>query len=441
MKKLAWSFLAFFILFSCGSHTNEKKEETKTPEKKQQPVNNSQEWLEVASSVAKVVSYDGERILESGRGFFVGEDLLVTRYSLINNADNAHITPFNENKSYEATQYIAFDRINDLIILKVEGISKTPISLFQGEVPMSAKTIFITRPTGNTIPLHTGKVLNYSNVKGVKLYKVTNSILKAYFGTPIFVSNKKAIGIGYSETVDYKQQSLAIPAHYISELLKNSHPPKSLSILRGTGNKEISEANSRIKGLVIETDMGDITIRLFNETPTYRDNFIKLTREGYYDSLLIHRVIRGFGIQTGAADTRYATKDDIVGWKGPGYTLPAHIVPKYFHKRGMIGSPRKPDTKNSHRRSDGSQFYIVSGRLYSDSELDDLEKENNYTFSDEQRRVYKTIGGAPHLDGTYTVFGEVTSGMNIVDLISKVDVDRNFRPLEDIRVKRIRVIE
>ncbi|NQU84261.1 MAG: peptidylprolyl isomerase [Mariniphaga sp.] len=187
--------------------------------------------------------------------------------------------------------------------------------------------------------------------------------------------------------------------------------------------------------------MGNISIRLFNETPAYRDNFIKLAREGYFDSLLVHRVIRGFGIQSGAADTRYATKDDIVGWKGPGYTIPAHIVLKYFHKRGMIGSPRKPDTKNSKRRSDGSQFYIVSGRLYNDAELDDLEEDNDYKFSEEQRRIYKTIGGAPHIDGTYTVFGEVTSGMAIVDHISNVDVVREFRPVEDIRVKRITIIE
>ena len=187
--------------------------------------------------------------------------------------------------------------------------------------------------------------------------------------------------------------------------------------------------------------MGNITIRLFNETPEYRDNFIKLVKENYYDSLLIHRVIPDFGIQTGAADTRYAEKGDIIGWKGPGYTIPAHIVPGLFHRRGMIGSPRKPDTKNQRRRSDGSQFYIVSGRKYFDKELDEIEEQNDYKFSAAQRQVYKTVGGAPHLDGTYTVFGEVTSGMDVVDKIVKVETDREWRPLEDIRLKNIRILK
>jgi peptidyl-prolyl cis-trans isomerase A (cyclophilin A) len=431
----------FFLFVSCVSHTKQKEGTSHAAPQEQQPAGDSREWIEVASSIAKVVSYDGERILESGRGFFVAEDLLVTKYSLIENADNVQITPLDENKSYKAIRYVAFDRINELIILKVESVSKKPVPLFQGQVPMSAKTFYITRPTGNTIPLHTGKVLNYSNVKGNMLYKVTNSLRSSLYGTPLFVSNKKAIGIGYAETVDYERQSLVIPARYISEMLEKKESPKLLDNLKISGNNAVSEANSRIKGLLIETDRGNITIRLFNETPAYRDNFIRLTREGYYDSLLIHRVIKGFGIQSGAADTRYATRDDVVGWKGPGYTIPAHIVPSYFHKRGMIGSPRKPDTRNSKHRSDGSQFYIVSGRRYTDSELNDLETENRYTFSAEQRRVYKTIGGAPHLDGSYTLFGEVTSGMAIVDHLSKVEVDRNWRPLEDIRIKKITIIE
>jgi cyclophilin family peptidyl-prolyl cis-trans isomerase len=106
----------------------------------------------------------------------------------------------------------------------------------------------------------------------------------------------------------------------------------------------------------------------------------------------------------------------------------------------MIGSPRKPDTENQRRRADGSQFYIVTGRKYFDNELDDIEKENGYKFTPEQRQVYKTIGGAPHLDGTYTIFGEVISGMDVADQIVQVETDRQWRPVKDIRLKKIRII-
>jgi len=241
---------------------------------------------------------------------------------------------------------------------------------------------------------------------------------------------------------NYEMQSFAIPSTFISTLLKNRNKKAAtLESLRSNSNKKVSAENKKIKGLVLETDAGNITIRLFNETPAYRDNFIKLAKEHYFDSLLIHRVITDFGIQSGAADTRYAEKGDNVGWKGPGYTIPANILPGLFHKRGMIGSPRKPDTKNERRRSDGSQFYIVSGRKYFDKELDELEEQNSYKFSATQRQVYKTVGGSPHLDGTYTVFGEVISGMNVVDKIVKVETDRQWRPVKDIRLKRVLILK
>jgi cyclophilin family peptidyl-prolyl cis-trans isomerase len=258
----------------------------------------------------------------------------------------------------------------------------------------------------------------------------------------VFVSNHQCIGLGFAEVVSYENQNMVIPSTYIAALMdKKNNSLKKLENLRTTTSQAVSESNSKIKGLRIETDVGIIQIRLFDETPQYRDNFIRLVRENYYDSLLIHRVIKGFGIQSGAADTRYAGPDDVVGWKGPGYTLPAHVVPKFFHKRGMIGSPRKPDRGNSKRRSDGSQFYIVTGRVYSDRELDEIEQESGHQFTAKQRREYKITGGAPHIDGTYSIFGEVVSGMDVADRIVRVETDSDFRPLKDIRVKKITILE
>ena len=345
-------------------------------------------------------------------------------------------------KKYTCNKYIAVDRINDIILLKTENVNRIPVELFSGTAPNTAKTIYISATPGKTLQLFTGQLLNQTTVQGSKLYRITNRIRNNNFGAPVFVSNKKAIGIAFADVVSYELQSFVIPSTYITQLLeKKIEPPKSLESLRSTATAVVSAENRKIKGLVLETDMGNITIRLFNETPEYRDNFIKLVKENYYDSLLIHRVISNFGIQTGAADTRYAEEGDLVGWKGPGYTLPAHIVPGLFHKRGMIGSPRKPDTQNQRRRADGSQFYIVTGRKYFDKELDDIEEENEYKFTAEQRQVYKNIGGAPHLDGTYTIFGEVISGMEVADRIVQIETDRQWRPLEDIRLKKVRILK
>ena len=432
------------VLFSCDGE-NKKTENAAKNTKSVSPVNTENqidEWEQMLASVAKIESYDNGRILEKGQGFFVGANLLVTKYSLVNQATEVKIQPLDGNKTYSATRFVAFDRINDLIILEVDSVKREPIVLVEGEIPRSAKTMYIAPKTSKTTQLFTGKVLNLANVKGINLYRLTNRIRSSQFGSPIFVSNKKAIGVAFSAVVDYEEQSFATPSFYISEMLKNKKgEPELLETLKISANSKVAAENMKIKGLVIETGYGNITIKLFNETPGYRDNFIRLVKEDFYDSLLIHRVIADFGIQSGAADTRYARPGDNVGWKGPGYTIPAHVVDGLYHKRGMIGSPRKPDTANERRRSDGSQFYIVSGRKYFDNELDDLETQNNYTFSKEQRQVYKSVGGAPHLDGSYTIFGQVVSGMEVVDKIAKVETDKRWRPVKDIRVKDIRILK
>ncbi|MBK6284225.1 MAG: peptidylprolyl isomerase [Draconibacterium sp.] len=442
MTKFVQFMFLVTILFSCGGKENQKNAEQKNKTNENTTSQNSNsDWEEIRQSVVTFNSFDGNRILESGQGFFVAENIIVTTYSLVSRVNNIVFFPLNENVKFKADKFVAVDRINDLILIYCDSVKRKPINLFEGTAPNSAKTSYINPASEKIIQLFSGKLLNLATVKGTKLYRITNRVRKSNFGMPIFVSTKEAIGVAFSAVESYEMQSFAIPSDFITQLLKNQKSPASMESLRSNTSEAVAAENRSIKGLVLETDEGNITIRLFNETNEYRDNFIKLTKEHFFDSLLIHRVIKNFGIQSGAADTRYAEKGDIVGYKGPGYTIPAHIVPGLFHKRGMIGSPRKPDTNNERLRSDGSQFYIVSGRKYSDKELDDLEKENNYKFSETQRQAYKSVGGAPHLDGTYTVFGEVISGMEVVDKIVQVKTDDDWRPLEDIRLKKVKILK
>ncbi|MDD4190070.1 MAG: peptidylprolyl isomerase [Mangrovibacterium sp.] len=433
--------LILALLFSCTGQKQQDQKPADAPTAKL-PEQGSGDFTGLIPSIARIESFDGGRFLESENAFFADSNLLVCRLTPVMNATSARITPWDEQKPYPVAGFVAVDRINDLVLMKVDGISRKGIPLFAEAVSPEAKSVYLTKPQGQTLALHRGKVVRYGTVKGSKRYLVTNVFRSQSYGTPVFIAPDKCIGIGYSEIVDYENQNLTIPSNLIAGLIsKKQNKPEPLQNLKSSASQATSAANSRIKGLLIETSYGNIRIRLFNQTPEYRDNFIALARENYYDSLLIHRVIKGFGIQSGAADTRYAAKDDVVGWKGPGYTLPAHVVAGLFHKRGMIGSPRKPDRENSKRRSDGSQYYIVTGRTYTDTELNELEKENNHRFTPEQRQVYKTAGGAPHLDGTYTIFGEVTEGLDVADKISQVETDSEFRPLKDIRVKKVTILK
>lgn len=241
----------------------------------------------------------------------------------------------------------------------------------------------------------------------------------------------------------------------------------------------------------IETTAGTISVLLYGDTPAHRDNFIKLVNEEYYDGTLFHRVIKNFMIQAGDPDSRNAEPGQMLGMGGPEYTLPAEIVyPDHFHKRGVLAAARQSDQVNPERRSSGSQFYIVTGQVYNDSTINQLEKSlqanligeifqrlrseyrdqiltlsrnkdteglNNLRdqmvaqaeaeakkapgLTDEQREAYKTVGGAPHLDGQYTVFGEVVSGMEIVDEIENAETDRNDRPKSDIKILSAKVVK
>lgn len=249
--------------------------------------------------------------------------------------------------------------------------------------------------------------------------------------------------------------------------------------------------NSKMTKVKLETTMGDIVVELYNETPQHRDNFVKLVQEGYYDGVLFHRVIKDFMIQTGDGNSKTAGPDATLGDGDPGYTIPAEFVyPKYFHKRGALAAARTGDQVNPERRSSGSQFYIVTGKIYSSDELKmmtqrlatvkkqdifrRLVNENHaqietlqrnqdneglnelqnrliqqteaeaaqspFSLTDEQIDAYTSVGGTPHLDGQYTVFGQVIEGMDVVDRIQNAQTGRMDRPVSDIKIVKATIL-
>ena len=243
----------------------------------------------------------------------------------------------------------------------------------------------------------------------------------------------------------------------------------------------------------IKTSLGDITVRLYDETPLHRDNFIKLAKEGYYNGTLFHRVIKNFMIQGGDPDSKGAAAGVQLGTGGPGYTVPAEFVyPQYFHKKGALAAARQSDQVNPEKKSSGSQFYIVTGEVYSAGKLTQLEKQleqrmlqsifdslvvenrdkilqlrrnrdqagiaaiqeqlqkdtfakakemGKPKFTDAQREAYTTIGGTPFLDNDYTVFGEVEEGMDVIDAIQNVATGAGDRPSTDVVMIEVNVIE
>ena len=257
-------------------------------------------------------------------------------------------------------------------------------------------------------------------------------------------------------------------------------------------NAKAQSANDETK-VLIKTTVGDITIKLYNETPQHRDNFIKLVEEHYYDSILFHRVIKDFMVQAGDPESKNAEKGVQLGAGGPGYTIPAEFVyPKYFHKRGALSAARQADQVNPERKSSGSQFYIVTGKTYNKYELQDMEKQlrqkqgqgifdrlvaqnmdsimnmqmagdndgimklqeelnaktneifqeqGPFKFTEEQVDAYMSEGGTPFLDNDYTVFGEVIDGMKAVYKIEQAGTDMNDRPRKDIRIISMEIIK
>jgi len=266
----------------------------------------------------------------------------------------------------------------------------------------------------------------------------------------------------------------------------------SASNAEGSANAPAKgKTDNKMTKVKLETTLGDIVVELYNETPQHRDNFIKLVKEGYYNGVLFHRVIKDFMIQTGDGNSKNAGPETTLGDGDPGYTIEAEFVyPKYFHKRGALAAARTPDQMNPERRSSGSQFYIVTGKIFSSEVLKQMiqnkakrvkeetvvrlvtensakikqmqEKQDNAgmmalqneilqqaqakadsltKLTDEQMDAYTSIGGTPHLDGEYTVFGEVVSGMDVVDKIQNTTTGRNDRPTVDIKIVKATIVK
>jgi peptidylprolyl isomerase len=264
---------------------------------------------------------------------------------------------------------------------------------------------------------------------------------------------------------------------------------------QATGKKTVAATKKPAKEtrVQMETSLGTVTIKLYNETPLHRDNFIKLAKDGFYADLLFHRVIPNFMIQGGDPDSKDAKPGQALGIGNVGYTIPAEFVfPMYYHKKGALAAARTGDGVNPKKESSGSQFYIVTGTVLTDAQLDNMENskrsgleqalfqqkvnentalinkyraENNqdalmalqnkfitevqaeaalqapFTFTDEQRQAYKTVGGTPFLDNDYTVFGEIVEGMDVVDKIAAVKTAPGDRPVEDVKIISVKVLE
>lgn len=185
----------------------------------------------------------------------------------------------------------------------------------------------------------------------------------------------------------------------------------------------------------IETDFGTMVAKLYNQTPLHRDNFIKLVKEHFYDSLLFHRVIKDFMIQGGDPDSKRAKPGALLGQGGLSYTIPAELDTSLFHKKGALAMARESDEQNPKKASSSTQFYIVEGKPFSDEQMDMMEERFKINIPENHRKIYRTLGGTPFLDMNYTVFGEVISGLEVIDKIANAAKDENDRPLKDVRMK------
>ncbi len=394
------------LLYSCSPKKPAQAEPTEQP--------TTTYYGRNLDNMVRLITYDvyGQKIAD-GMGVYVAPDVVLTTFDFVKGAFSAKMNKMDSKQAVTVYGFVTYDIDNNLVALRVgkriqninpiDTTSITPEQLYtlsykKGKTLRTTLTNFADQPVGEPLFANNGSLaaLSDGNDNIISATQIRNIV--------------SHLGDGHSHIYDLRLKTNKTYPHY-----------------------------STIKGFRIITNMGNITLRLYNETNEYRDNFIRLVCDNFYDSLLIHRVLPNYLIQTGAADSKHAKSDDVVGWQGPGYKLPMHLVSGLYHRRGVVSASKLPSDHNSSNRSDGSQFFIVAGRKFSDTELNEIERDYGKHFTPEQRQTYKTIGGAPYLDGDYTIFGEVTSGMDVVDRIAAVELNGD-RPKNDIRIKDIAII-
>lgn len=237
-----------------------------------------------------------------------------------------------------------------------------------------------------------------------------------------------AISVLFTVAVSHAQvkkkvvkKTTAAPVKPTGKLIAKPKAPGTISPVKASG--------ARVK---ITTDMGEIVVRLFDKTPQHRDNFIKLVNEHFYDSLIFHRIIAGFMIQGGDPESKNALPDIMLGKGDVGYTIPAEFDSTLYHKKGALAAARN---NNPEKASSGCQFYIVQGKKYAEEELNMIEMQRGIYFSPAKRMTYKMLGGTPKLDMDYTVFGEVETGIEVVDQIAQAQKNNYDRPVKDIHMR------
>jgi peptidyl-prolyl cis-trans isomerase B (cyclophilin B) len=215
--------------------------------------------------------------------------------------------------------------------------------------------------------------------------------------------------------------------------------PKKVKSDNDTAAQETTQTSQnnntdKMTQVLLKTTFGDIVIALYDDTPGHKANFEKLVKDHFYDGVLFHRIIKGFMIQGGDPNSKTAKAGQQLGDGDVGYTIPAEFVPTRYHKRGAVAAAREGDQVNPQKASSGCQFYIVDGTVYDNDKMTMIAQRTGKTFTPEQIQAYTTVGGAPWLDGDYTVFGEVVKGMEVVDKIASQQKDGSDRPVEDIKI-------